>query len=780
MAKASKEDKSLEIPVLMLRDTVIFPNMVVPLFVGRVQSVAAIKSAWDNPERSLLLLTQKSPSENDPELKDIYRVGTLGRLKQILELSDGTVKILIEGESRAAAVQLHKGRDYLKAQIHLLESFFANQDEVSVLHKAVFTEFESYSRFNSKISQDFIASVRQIRDSSIFSDTIACHFPVIIEEKQKLLEMCDIKERLERLLYLLESENNVYSVEKRIRGRVKKQIEKTQREYYLNEQLRAIHRELGNSEDAEEDFHTLEERIKKTRFSQDAKEHAISRLNKLRSMNAMSSEAHVVKSYLEWLLDIPWKKYAKIKKNLNEAESILNRDHFGLQKVKDRILEYLAVQSRVSALPGQILCFVGPPGVGKTSLGKSIAEATGRSFVRVSLGGVSDEAEIRGHRSTYIGSMPGKIIQGMKKAKSSNPLFLLDEVDKLGHDWRGDPMSALLEVLDPEQNAAFNDHYIEVDYDLSQVMFVATANTLSMPQPLLDRMEIIRISGYTEEEKLQIAREYLVRKQMKLHGVTDEELTIHDSSLIKLIREYTREAGVRQLEREIATLARKSVKEIITDKIPKIIIDDKYIRKFCGVPKYSFGKSELFKSPGISTGLAWTETGGDILFIEVLLLDGKGVILQTGKLGDVMKESIQASISYVRSQSSNWGISSDFFEKHDIHVHVPEGATPKDGPSAGTAICTALASALRKTKVRHDVAMTGEINLRGQVLEIGGLKEKVLAAQRSGIKTIIIPQENEKDLEEIDEKIKNDLTFVFASTLEDVLKCALEPVCIGV
>lgn len=773
--KTNKSDPNFfEAPVLMLRDTVVFPHMVIPLFIGRTPSIAAVKAAWEQTGRQILLLTQKSPEENDPPVDRIYRTGTVGTLKQILELSDGTIKILIEGKSRAEAVELKKVGPFLKAHLQIKPSIMENPSEIAILQKEILKEFENYARFNSQIPAEVLTSVRKIEDPCVLADTVSTHFPMNIVEKQTLLEMHDVQERMERLCSVLEAENNVHFVEKRIRGRVKKQIEKTQREYYLNEQLRAIHKELGNGEDAEEDFKIFEERIKKTKFSKEARERAVSRLNKLRTMNAMSSEASVVRSYLEWLLDIPWNKTTKTKKNLDEAEKILEKDHYGLKPVKDRILEYLAVQSRVNKLPGQILCFVGPPGVGKTSLGKSIAEATGRSFVRMSLGGVVDESEIRGHRSTYIGAMPGKIIQGMKKAKSSNPLFLLDEIDKLGHDWRGDPTSALLEVLDPEQNAAFNDHYIEVDYDLSDVMFIATANTLNMPHPLMDRMEIIRLSGYTEDEKLQIAVRHLVPKQRTLHGLSEEEFSLGEDALQRLIRHYTREAGVRQLEREVATLARKAVKDILTKKTSTIAVDEGTIRKFCGIPKYTFGKSELFRSPGISTGLAWTEAGGDILFIEVLVLLGKGQIIQTGKLGDVMKESIHASISYVRSKSETLALPNDFFEKHDIHVHVPEGATPKDGPSAGTAICTALISALTKIKVKNSVAMTGEINLRGQVLEIGGLKEKVLAAQRAGLETVIIPKENEKDLEEVDDKIKKSLKFILASTLDDVLNRALE------
>lgn len=769
-------------PILMLRDTVIFPHMVVSLFVGRPQSIEAVRMAWERKRRDLLLLTQKNPADESPDEKGVFRVGTVASLTQILELSDGTLKILVSGRSRAKIVNFQRDENVLRAQAYVLSE--ENEEALSetrILHSVVLKEFENYAKYNSKISHDFIDTVKKIDNPSTFTDSIAACFSLGVPEKQELLEMESVQKRLERILAILEAANSAYSVEKKIRGRVKKQIEKAQREYYLNEQLRAIHKELGNgTEEGEDELAVLEKRIRKTKFSKEARERALSRLKKLRSMNSMSSEASVVRSYLEWLLDIPWNKNTKIKKDLAEAEKILERDHYGLKPVKDRILEYLAVQARVSKLPGQILCFVGPPGVGKTSLGKSIAEATGRSFVRVSLGGVSDEAEIRGHRSTYIGAMPGRIIQGMKKAKSSNPLFLLDEIDKLGQDWRGDPTSALLEVLDPEQNRTFNDHYIEVDYDLSNVMFVATANTLDMPQPLLDRMEIIRIPGYTEDEKINIARQHLLPRQMELHGLKETDFQLEDEALIELIRHYTREAGVRHLERQIATLTRKAVRELVQGAEAPILVELQTLRKYCGVPKYNFSQSQLFYKSGISTGLAWTEAGGDILFIEVLVLDGKGGVIQTGKLGDVMKESIQASVSYVRSRSTEWHLASDFFEKHDIHIHVPEGATPKDGPSAGTAICTALTSALTKIMVRHDVAMTGEINLRGQVLEIGGLKEKLLAAHRSGIKTVVIPKDNEKDLSEIDEKVREGLAIVTAATVEDVLKAALtEPERIG-
>ncbi|MDR0633275.1 MAG: endopeptidase La [Holosporales bacterium] len=761
------------IPILTLRDTVIFPYMVVPLFVGRPRSVAAVKAAWNSETKQMLLLTQKKPTEETPTESDVYRHGTLCVLDQVLDLADGTVKILVSGRMRAEAVSVDFSGEYIVADVIEKPDVISDASEVHLVKEAVLKEFSDYAKYNTRVPSEFLVAAEKIPDPGVLVDTIISYFSLSIKEKQRYLEKQDVIHRLEDVFALLETENNVYNVERRIRGRVKKQIEKTQREYYLNEQLRAIHKELGNTEEGEDETRAMEERIRNTKFSKEARERAISRLKKLRSMNVMSSEANVVRSYLEWLLDIPWQKDSKVKTDITAAEKILNRDHYGLKHVKERVLEFLAVQSRVKKSLGPILCFVGPPGVGKTSLGKSIAEVTGRSFVKVSLGGVADESEIRGHRSTYIGAMPGKIIQGMKKAKTSNPLFLLDEIDKLGHDWRGDPTSALLEVLDPEQNFAFNDHYIEVDYDLSGVMFVATANSLNMPQPLLDRMEVIRIPGYTEDEKLNIARDHLLPKQMKRHGLKASEFSVSDEVLIKLLREYTREAGVRNFEREIANLSRKTVKEIVTKNVKSIQINEEMLRKFCGVPKYTFGKSELFKSPGVSTGLAWTETGGDMLFIEVLIFAGNGKIIQTGNLGDVMKESIQASLSYVRSKSVAWGVSTEYFEKHDIHVHVPEGATPKDGPSAGVAICTALTSALMNVVVRYDVAMTGEVNLRGQVSEIGGIKEKLLSAHRGGIKTVILPKDNEKDLEEVDEKIRNDLTFVLASTVDDVLKHAL-------
>lgn len=767
-------------PLLMLRDTIIFPFLKIPLFIGREQSVAAVKAAWNSGSKLIMLVAQMDQKIENPSEGDVYNVGTLSSIDQLLELSDGTVKIIVCGKNRAKINKFNKDENYLSVETEVMHEVFENEDEARVLQKTTIKELQNYAKFNHKIPFDLVTEACSIEFPNVFSDTIISFFPLSIEAKQKFLEDVDINKRLEGILSLLQAENNAYFIEKKIRGRVKKQIEKTQREYYLNEQLRAIHKELGNTEEGEDELLVLEEKIKKTDFTLEAKERAFSRLKKLRNMNSMSAEAGVVRSYLEWLLDIPWGKNKKKKINLKTAEGILERDHYGLKSVKDRILEHLAVQLRVKKIPGQILCLVGPPGVGKTSLGKSIAEATGRAFVRMSLGGVSDEAEIRGHRSTYIGAMPGKIIQGMKKAKTSDPLFLLDEVDKLGHDWRGDPTSALLEVLDTEQNSAFNDHYVEVDYDLSNVMFIATANTLDMSRPLLDRMEIIRLSGYTEDEKVQIALHHLIPKQMKCHGLSESEFFIEENIIKELIQKYTREAGVRELERKIATIARKAVRELMTSGSSEIRINQELLTKYCGPAKYTFGKSELFTSPGISTGLAWTEAGGDILFIEVLILSGKGNVIQTGKLGDVMKESIQASLSYVKSKSDLWNLGPDFFEKHDVHVHVPEGATPKDGPSAGVAICTAITSALTKVMVRYDVAMTGEINLRGQVLEIGGIKEKLLAAHRAGIKKVILPKENEKDLEDLDCKIKDSMDLVFVKTLDEVLHHSLtEPSRIG-
>ena len=760
-------------PILPLRDIVVFPHMIVPLFVGREKSVLALEEVMQGDHKQILLVTQKNPAQDIPEAQDLYTVGTVGTILQMLKLPDGTVKVLVEGVHRARVLSYQKDDKYLIAHTEIIEETIRNNDEIEALCRTVVTEFEQYIKLNRKIPPDVLVTVNQIEDPGKLADTIASYFSLKIADKQVLLEAANINERLEKALAYIENENNVLHVEKRIRTRVKRQMEKTQREYYLNEQLKAIHKELGEGEEGKDEISELEAKIKKTKFSKEAKEKAMAEVKKLRLMNQSSAEATVVRNYLDWLLSIPWHRRRKTKHDLKEAENVLNRDHYGLDKVKERILEYLAVQARVGKVRGQILCLVGPPGVGKTSLGKSLAAATGRDFVRVALGGVRDESEIRGHRRTYIGSMPGKIIQGMKKAKTSNPLFLLDEIDKLGSDWRGDPASALLEVLDPEQNASFNDHYLEVDYDLSDVMFVTTANTLRMPSPLLDRMEIIRIPGYTEDEKLAIARNYLIPKQLGVHGLKKGELEIADEAVLQLIRVYTREAGVRSLEREMANLARKAIKEILTQNSQTVRINADNLEHYAGVPRYHYGQVELEDAIGTVTGLAWTEVGGDLLSIESVIIPGKGKPLFTGKLGDVMQESIQAALSYVRSRSHLFGLPANLFEKRDIHIHLPEGAIPTDGPSAGLAVCTAIVSAFTGIPVRKDVAMTGEITLRGRVLQIGGLKEKLLAAHRGGIKTVIIPQDNQKDLQEIPDNVKSGLTIIPVKTMDDVLKLAL-------
>jgi len=760
-------------PVLPLRDIVVFPHMIVPLFVGREKSVRALEDVMEGDHKQILLVTQKNAAYDSPEAHDLYTVGTVGTILQILKLPDGTVKVLVEGTKRVSVLKYDLEESFFVAWAEDVIEFESDNGEMEALCRTVISQFEQYIKLNRKIPPDVLVTINQIEDPAKLADTIASYFTLKIPEKQVLLETAGINQRLEKVLEFIENENNVLNVEKRIRTRVKKQMEKTQREYYLNEQLKAINKELGEGEDGRDEVSELEEKIKKTKFSKEAETKAISEVKKLRTMNHSSAEATVVRNYLDWLLSTPWQVRSRIKKNLKEAEAILNKDHYGLEKVKERILEYLAVQARVGKVRGQILCLVGPPGVGKTSLGKSIAKATGRNFVRVSLGGVRDESEVRGHRRTYIGSMPGKIIQGMKKAKTSNPLFLLDEVDKLGSDWRGDPASALLEVLDPEQNTAFNDHYLEVDYDLSDVMFVTTANTLKMPQPLLDRMEIIRIPGYTEDEKLMIAKNHLIPKQMEMHGVKSSELVIQDDALRSLIRLYTREAGVRSLEREIANLARKAIKKILTKELKTVEVNADNIGDFSGVPKYHFGQAEADDAVGVATGMAWTEVGGELLSIEAIVLPGKGKPLFTGKLGDVMQESIQAALSYVRVRSHHFGLKASLFEKRDIHIHVPEGAIPKDGPSAGVAMCTAIVSAFTGVAIRRDVAMTGEITLRGHVLQIGGLKEKLLAAHRGGVKTVIIPKDNEKDLVEIPENVKAGLTIIPVRTVDDALKIAL-------
>ncbi len=758
--------------VLPLRDIVVFPHMIVPLFVGREKSVRALEAVMKD-DKQILLVAQKNAAQDDPSADDIYRVGTVSTILQLLKLPDGTVKVLVEGGRRARVTAFKETEAYFEAYVEEVPDQAADAKDLEALGRTVVGQFEQYIKLNKKIAPEVLVSLNQIEEPSKLADTIASHLNLKISEKQELLENAPVNERLERVFGHMESEIGVLQVEKRIRNRVKRQMEKTQREYYLNEQLKAIQKELGEGEDGKDETAELEDKIKKTRLTKEAREKCLAELKKLRTMSPMSAEATVVRNYLDWVLSIPWKKRSKISRDVIEAERVLDADHFGLEKVKERILEYLAVQARSPKVRGPILCLVGPPGVGKTSLGKSVANATGRSFVRMSLGGVRDEAEIRGHRRTYIGSMPGKVIQGMKKAKTSNPLFLLDEIDKLGQDWRGDPTSALLEVLDPEQNATFADHYLEVDYDLSDVMFVTTANSLRMPQPLLDRMEIIRISGYTEDEKLQIARRHLLAKQGEAHGLKTDEWSISDDALRDLIRTYTREAGVRNLERELANLARKAVKEIVTKKSKKVVITLKNLEKYAGIRRFRYGETESEDMVGVVTGLAWTEVGGEILTIESVMVPGKGKVQHTGKLGDVMQESVTAALSYVRSRSITFGIKPTLFEKRDIHVHVPEGATPKDGPSAGVAMATSIVSVLTGIPVRRDVAMTGEITLRGRVLPIGGLKEKLLAALRAGIATVFFPKDNEKDLAEIPDNVKRALTLVPVSHVDEVIGQAL-------
>jgi len=767
--------KALIFPVLPLRDIVVFPHMIVPLFVGREKSVRALEDVMKD-DKQILLVAQKNAAQDDPTPDDIYKVGTVSTVLQLLKLPDGTVKVLVEGVQRARIQRYVDNPAFFQVEAEAVEERLGDTQELEALARSVVSQFEQYIKLNKKIPPEVLVSINQIENPSKLADTLASHLALKISEKQELLETETVVERLEKVYSHMEAEIGVLQVEKKIRNRVKRQMEKTQREYYLNEQLKAIQKELGESDDGRDEASELEERIKKTRFSKEAREKALGELKKLRTMSPMSAEATVVRNYLDWLLSIPWKKRTKVKTDIKAAKEVLDADHYGLEKVKERILEYLAVQLRTQKVKGPILCLVGPPGVGKTSLGKSIARATGRNFVRMSLGGVRDEAEIRGHRRTYIGSMPGKIIQGMKKAKSSNPLFLLDEVDKMGHDWRGDPASALLEVLDPEQNCTFNDHYLEVDYDLSDVMFVTTANTLNMPPALLDRMEVIRLAGYTEDEKVEIARRHLIPKQLEAHGLKKGEWDISDSALRELIRLYTREAGVRNLEREIANLTRKAIKDLLMqegDKRQKILINRKSLQKYAGVPRYRFGEIEVEDLVGVTIGLAWTEVGGELLLIEAVMVPGKGRMTITGKLGDVMQESIQAAKSYVQSRAVQFGIVPTVFTKKDIHVHVPEGATPKDGPSAGVAMVTSIVSVLTGIPVRRDVAMTGEITLRGRVLPIGGLKEKLLAALRGGIKTVLIPKENEKDLAEIPDNVKRGLTIQSVADVDEVLKLAL-------
>jgi ATP-dependent Lon protease len=759
-------------PVLPLRDIVVFPGMIVPLFVGREKSVKALEEVMKD-DKQILLIAQKNASQDDPGPDDIYTIGTLGTVLQLLKLPDDTVKVLVEGGRRVKIVGYTGKSEFFEANAIDMEEAPTDAAELQAAARTVVSEFENYVKLNKKVPPEVVVSINKIEEPAKLADTISAHLALKVAEKQQLLELDSVSKRLERILGLMEGEIGVLQVEKKIRNRVKRQMEKTQREYYLNEQMKAIQKELGETEDGRDEISEMEKRIKKTRLSKEAREKANAELKKLRTMSPMSAEATVVRNYLEWLLSIPWRKPTKIIKDLKYAEDILNADHHGLEKVKERILEYLAVQQRVDKMKGPILCLVGPPGVGKTSLGKSVAKATGRNFVRMSLGGVRDEAEIRGHRRTYIGSLPGKVLQSMKKAKSSNPLFLLDEIDKLGADFRGDPSSALLEVLDPEQNSTFNDHYLEVDYDLSNVMFITTANSLRMAQPLMDRMEIIRLAGYTEDEKVAIARKHLIVKQIEANGLKEGELDIGDDAVRDLVRYYTREAGVRNLEREIANLARKATKEILMKGTAKVKVRAKNLDKYAGVRRFRFGEAELEDLVGITTGLAWTEVGGELLQVEAVLVPGRGRVTVTGKLGDVMQESVTAANAYVRSRANSFGIKPVMFEKRDIHVHVPEGATPKDGPSAGVAMITSIVSALTGVAVRKEVAMTGEISLRGRVMPIGGLKEKLLAALRGGLKTVLIPKENERDLPEIPDNVKKGLEIVPVSTVDEVLARAL-------
>jgi len=761
------------LPVLPLRDIVVFPHMVVPLFVGREKSVRALEQVMRG-DKKILLATQKNSADDEPTAAGIYDVGVIAHVLQLLKLPDGTVKVLVEGKSRAAVVRFTQETEWFEAEVAAIEEENGGAAETEALSRAVVEQFENYVKLNKKVPPEALASIPQISEAGKLADSVAAHLAVKIADKQNLLEIFDVAKRLERVFGLMEGEISVLNVEKKIRSRVKRQMEKTQREYYLNEQMKAIQRELGEQDDTRDELNELEKRIKKTRLSKEAKTKADGELKKLRNMSPMSAESTVVRNYLDWLLSIPWGKSKSKKIDLVEAERILDEDHYGLTKVKERILEYLAVQARTDSLKGPILCLVGPPGVGKTSLGRSIAKATGRDFARLSLGGVRDEAEIRGHRRTYIGSMPGKIIQSMKKVKATNPFFLLDEIDKLGADWRGDPSSALLEVLDPAQNSTFGDHYLEVDYDLSQVMFVTTANSLNMPEPLMDRMEIIRIPGYTEDEKVEIAKRHLLPKLATDHGLKlGEEWIMPEEQIRSLIRYYTREAGVRNLERELSRLARKSVRDLDRESVASIAIDDERLYRYAGVKKFRYGETDEEDQVGIVTGLAWTEFGGDILTIEAVKMPGKGRMQVTGNLKEVMKESVQAAASYVRARALAHGVKPPVFEKTDIHVHVPDGATPKDGPSAGVAMAVAMVSVLTGTPIRKDLAMTGEITLRGRVTAIGGLKEKLLAALRSGIKTVLIPQENEKDLADVPDNVKGALTIIPVATVDEVLKLAL-------
>jgi len=768
------EEEYGELTLLPLRDVVVFPHMVIPLFVGREKSINALDLAMEQ-EKQILLVTQKSPEVDEPGIDDIHTTGTLSNILQLLKLPDGTVKVLVEGEKRAKIARYTKTDDYFAAEIVAVdEGSGIDERELEVLIRSVMSMFDQYVKLNKKIPPEILTSVAGIDEPSRLADTIAGHIPLKIEEKQQILEMSSPRERLEHLLGVMESEIDILQMEKRIRGRVKKQMEKSQREYYLNEQMKAIQKELRELEDSPNEIEELARKIEKAGMPKEAKEKANSELNKLKMMSPMSAEATVVRNYIDWLVSVPWKKRSKIRHDIAKAEEVLETDHYGLEKVKERILEYLAVQQRVKKLKGPILCLVGPPGVGKTSLGQSIARATNRKFVRMSLGGVRDEAEIRGHRRTYIGSLPGKIVQNFSKVGTRNPLFLLDEIDKMSMDFRGDPSSALLEVLDPEQNHTFADHYLEVDCDLSEVMFVATANTLNIPSPLLDRMEVIRLAGYTEDEKVNIAVRYLIPKQIKNNGLKEEEIKITETALRDAIRYYTLEAGVRNLEREISKICRKVVKEVLLKpRVESTRVTPKNLEKYLGVKRFRFGLAEEHDQVGQVTGLAWTEVGGELLTIESAVIPGKGKLTHTGHLGEVMQESIQAAMTVVRSRADTLGIDPEFHQKFDVHIHVPEGATPKDGPSAGIGMCTALVSALSDVPVHSDVAMTGEITLRGEVLPIGGLKEKLLAAHRGGIKTVIIPKENERDLVEIPKNIQKDLEICPVQWIDEVLTIAL-------
>ncbi|WP_394241486.1 endopeptidase La [Vibrio astriarenae] len=768
-----ERSERIEIPVLPLRDVVVYPHMVIPLFVGREKSIQCLEAAMDN-NKQVLLVAQKQADKDEPGIEDLYEVGTVATILQLLKLPDGTVKVLVEGQQRAKIEQF-KESEFFLADAQFLSTPVLDEREQEVIVRSAINQFEGFIKLNKKIPPEVLTSLSGIDEAARLADTIAAHMPLKLADKQEVLELLDVTERLEFLMSQMESEIDILQVEKRIRGRVKKQMEKSQREYYLNEQMKAIQKELGETEDGVDEFEALKQKIEESKMPQEAKEKTEQELQKLKMMSPMSAEATVVRSYIDWMVGVPWAKRSKVKKNLAKAEEILNEDHYGLERVKERILEYLAVQNRINKLKGPILCLVGPPGVGKTSLGRSIAAATGRKYTRMALGGVRDEAEIRGHRRTYIGSLPGKLIQKMSKVGVKNPLFLLDEIDKMSSDMRGDPSSALLEVLDPEQNNAFNDHYLEVDYDLSDVMFVATSNSMDIPGPLLDRMEVIRLSGYTEDEKLNIAKRHLVEKQVKRNGLKPNEITIEDSAIIGIIRYYTREAGVRSLEREISKICRKAVKNILLDpSLKSVTVTMDNLKEYLGVQRHDFGKADDSNRIGQVTGLAWTQVGGDLLTIETEAMPGKGKLTQTGSLGDVMKESIQAAMTVVRSRAEKLGINSDFYEKRDIHVHVPEGATPKDGPSAGIAMCTALVSSLTGNPVKAEVGMTGEITLRGEVLPIGGLKEKLLAAHRGGIKTVLIPKDNERDLEEIPDNVIADLNVIPVQWIDEVLNVALE------